>query len=213
MGQFQTKLLLATKNQGKVKEFQHFFAELGWHVEAVPQDAPDVVEDKDTFAGNAIKKAEEIAKAYHMPALADDSGLEVDALQGRPGVYSARYAGEHATDVENNTKLVGELAEVSDESRTARFVSAIALARPGQETLVSFGTLDGAILRAGRGTQGFGYDPLFVLPDRDKTLAELSLEEKNLISHRAKALRGMIEMLKMEGHTGAESETDKGIGE
>ncbi|TCP54753.1 XTP/dITP diphosphohydrolase [Tumebacillus sp. BK434] len=213
MGQIQTKLLLATKNQGKVKEFQHFFAELGWHVEAVPQDAPDVVEDKDTFAGNAIKKAEEIAKAYHMPALADDSGLEVDALQGRPGVYSARFAGEHATDEQNNAKLLQELTGIGDDSRAARFVSAIALSRPGQETLVSFGTLEGAVLHTGRGTQGFGYDPLFVLPERGKTLAELSLEEKNSISHRAKALRGMIEMLKMEGHDGAVSESEQGPGE
>ncbi|ASS74896.1 non-canonical purine NTP pyrophosphatase [Tumebacillus algifaecis] len=198
MEQIQTKLLLATKNQGKVKEIQHFFAELGWHVEAVPQTAPDVTEDQETFAGNAIKKAEEMARAFHMPALADDSGLEVDALQGRPGVYSARYAGEHASDQQNNEKLCAELASISDGERTARFVSAIALARPGQETLVAFGTLEGYILTEGRGTGGFGYDPLFLLPERDKTLAELTIEEKNGISHRAKALTSMIEMLKME---------------
>ncbi len=198
MGEIRTKLLLATKNQGKVKEFQHFFAELGWEVEAVPQGAPDVVEDRDTFAGNAIKKAEEIAKHYNMPALADDSGLEVDALGGRPGVYSARFAGEDASDEQNNQKLLAELSNVGEESRGARFISSIALARPGRETLVSFGTVEGSILFAERGTEGFGYDPLFLLADRNRTLAEISLAEKNSLSHRANALRSMIEMLKME---------------
>jgi XTP/dITP diphosphohydrolase len=163
-----------------------------------------VIEDGDTFAANAIKKAEQMAKHFNMPALADDSGLEVDALNGRPGVYSARYAGEHATDQENNEKLLRELEGVSEEERTGRFVSAIALARPGQETLVSFGTVEGRILFAPRGTEGFGFDPLFLLPDRNKTMAEIPLEEKNSLSHRAKALQRMIEMLKREGSAGKE---------
>jgi XTP/dITP diphosphohydrolase len=192
------KLLLATRNQGKVREFAAFFAELGWEVEAVPEDAPEVIEDGTTFAANAIKKAETIARHTHKPALADDSGLEVEALEGRPGVYSARYAGEGASDAANNAKLLQELAGVPDGQRGARFVSAIALARPGQETLVSFGTVEGEILRERRGEGGFGYDPLFLVPAHAQTLAEISLEEKNRISHRAEALRAMIDMLKME---------------
>jgi XTP/dITP diphosphohydrolase len=193
-----TQLLLSTRNQGKVREFAAFFAELGWHVEPVPADAPEVIEDGDTFAANAIKKAEQIAAHYHCPALADDSGIEVDALDGRPGVYSARYAGEHATDEQNNEKMLQELQDVSPENRTARFISAIALARPGQETLVAFGTVQGTVLEAPRGTGGFGYDPLFEVSGMGQTLAEIPLEEKNRISHRAKALRGMVDMLKTE---------------
>ncbi|MGZ4031251.1 MAG: non-canonical purine NTP pyrophosphatase, partial [Tumebacillaceae bacterium] len=125
-------------------------------------------------------------------------GLEVDALEGRPGVYSARYAGEQATDAQNNEKLLQEMQGQPYENRSARFVSAIALARPGQETLVSFGTVEGMILDAPRGTDGFGYDPLFYLPSLDRTLAEIPIEEKNRISHRAKALRSMVDMLKVE---------------
>ncbi|MGZ4135839.1 MAG: XTP/dITP diphosphatase, partial [Tumebacillaceae bacterium] len=185
--QIKTKLLLSTRNQGKVREIAAFFAELGWHVEPVPADAPEVIEDGETFAANATKKAEEIAALYHCPVLADDSGLEVDALEGRPGVYSARYAGEQATDAQNNEKLMQEMQGQPYENRAARFVSAIALARPGQETLVSFGTVEGMILDAPRGTDGFGYDPLFYLPSLDRTLAEIPIEEKNRISHRAKA--------------------------
>jgi XTP/dITP diphosphohydrolase len=192
------KLLLATRNQGKVREIASFFAELGWHVEPVPADAPEVVEDRDTFAGNAMKKAEEISALYHCPALADDSGLEVDALDGRPGVYSARFSGEDATDESNNMKLLQEMQGVGESERGARFVSAIALARPGQETLVSFGTVEGRVLTEPRGTDGFGYDPLFYLPSQGQTLAEITLQEKNAISHRAKALRAMVDMLKSE---------------
>lgn len=195
----RTKLLLATRNQGKVREIAAFFAELGWEVEPVPADAPEVVEDRDTFAGNAAKKAEEIAAFYKAPALADDSGLEVDALEGRPGVYSARFAGENATDADNNRKLLEELSGLwPDDHPTARFVSAIALARPGQETLVSFGTLEGVITREERGSNGFGYDPHFEVERSGRTLAEMSVEEKNRISHRAKALRSMVDMLRME---------------
>ncbi|HEU4965523.1 MAG TPA: XTP/dITP diphosphatase [Bacilli bacterium] len=192
-------ILIATKNQGKVKEFQAFFAELGWHVEPAPADAPDVVEDGQTFAANAQKKAEEISRHYNCPALADDSGLEVDALQGRPGVYSARYSGENATDASNNAKLLQEMAGFDNpDDRAARFVSAIAFARPGQDTVITFGTVEGRILTEQRGEGGFGYDPLFLLPDEQKTLAEISLEHKNRISHRAEALRNMVDTLKAE---------------
>lgn len=192
-----TKLLIATRNQGKVLEIAHFFAELGWHVEPIPDDAPEVIEDGETFAANAIKKAETIAAYYNCPALADDSGLEVDALEGRPGVYSARFAGEDADDAANNAKLLSELEGVPDGAREARFVSAIALARPGVDTLVSFGTLEGKIIAEARGTNGFGYDPLFQLAN-GHTLAEMTVEEKNRISHRAHGLRSMVDMLKME---------------
>lgn len=193
-----TKLLLATRNQGKVREIASFFAELGWQVEPVPADAPEVVEDGTTFAANAIKKAEEMAALYHCPTLADDSGLEVDALDGRPGVYSARFSGEDATDASNNAKLLEELSGLAEPERGARFLSAIALARPGQETLVSFGTVEGRILTEPRGSEGFGYDPLFYLPTHGQSMAEISLAEKNAISHRAKALRTMVDMLKSE---------------
>lgn len=193
-----TKLLLSTRNQGKVREFAAFFAELGWHIEPIPADAPEVVEDGTTFAENAAKKAEQIADLYHCPVIADDSGLEVDALEGRPGVYSARYAGEHATDEENNQKLLRELQGTAEENRTARFVSAIALARPGHDTLISFGTVEGTVLEAERGDEGFGYDPLFLVQGMGKTLAEIPLAEKNRISHRANALRNMVDMLKAE---------------
>lgn len=198
MSEIKTKLLLSSRNQGKVREFAAFFAELGWQIEAVPADAPEVVEDGDTFAANAIKKAEQIAAYYHCPVIADDSGIEVDALNGRPGVYSARYAGEHATDEQNNEKMLRELQGVAPEDRTARFISAIALARPGQETLVSFGTVEGTVLEVPRGTDGFGYDPLFLVTSLNQTLAEIPLAEKNRISHRAQALRGMVDMLKAE---------------
>jgi XTP/dITP diphosphohydrolase len=194
----QPKILLATRNQGKVREFAHFFAELGWQVEAVPQDAPEVIEDGETFAANAIKKAEEICRLYHMPALADDSGLEVDALGGRPGVFSARFAGEGASDADNNAKLLKEMGNVPDGERQGRFVSAIAFARPGQETVVSFGRVEGEILREPRGDGGFGYDPLFLLPQLGKSMAEIPLEEKNRLSHRAHALRSLVDMLKVE---------------
>jgi len=191
------RILLATRNAGKVREFARFFAELGWQVEPVPADAPEVIEDGETFSANAIKKAEEIAAFYNTPALADDSGLEVDALGGRPGVYSARYSGEDATDARNNAKLLAELQGVPEPERGARFVSSIAFARPGQETLVSFGTCSGHILTEARGEGGFGYDPLFALPT-GQTLAEISLAEKNAISHRAHALRQLVDLLKAE---------------
>lgn len=186
-------ILLATHNQGKIKEFSAYLARLGWQVQGLPDDAPPVVEDGLTFADNARKKAETMARHFHLPVLADDSGLEVEALHGQPGVHSARYAGEKATDEENNAKLLRELSGVPWERRTARFVCVLALAVPGKETQIFRGECDGRILREPRGDGGFGYDPLFYLPDLDKTMAELTLEEKNLISHRANALRQLIQ--------------------
>jgi XTP/dITP diphosphohydrolase len=189
------KVILATQNQGKVREFSALLSELGWTITSLPDSAPIVVEDGTTFEENARKKAEETARALQLPVLADDSGLEVDALGDRPGVYSARYAGESATDQDNNNKLLKELAGVEDSKRTARFVCVLAFAVPGSETLLVRGECEGVLLKELRGEGGFGYDPLFYVPELGKTFAELSSEEKNRISHRAKALRSLLSLL------------------
>jgi XTP/dITP diphosphohydrolase len=150
--------------------------------------ALEVVEDADTFAGNARKKASEIARALRTWVVADDSGLTVDALEGRPGVYSARYAGAHGDDDENNRKVLDELADVPDERRGAAFVCALALADPsGMIRLESAGSCRGLITRAPRGRLGFGYDPLFLIPEYHKTFGELSPLVKSQLSHRSRA--------------------------
>jgi XTP/dITP diphosphohydrolase len=198
MNQLRKKVVLATRNNGKVKEFADRFGAIGWDVVALPDDAPNVVEDGTTFEQNAIKKAFSAARFCGLPALSDDSGLEVDALQGRPGVYSARYAGEHATDEENNQKLLQELTGVPSKQRTARFVCALAfidIDSEGncKEPIVVRGTCDGLILDSPRGSGGFGYDPLMYLPDFQKTVAELTPDEKHEVSHRGHAVRTMID--------------------
>lgn len=185
------KLLLATRNKGKIKEITEVFGVLGWEIEGLPPDAPEVIEDGTTFEENARKKAETIAALYQTAALADDSGLEVEALDGRPGVYSARYAGENANDEENNRKLLSEMADIPAADRHARFVCVLALARPGEATVTVRGECKGEILTKPMGTGGFGYDPLFFVQEYGKTLAELSLADKNKISHRAKAIRAL----------------------
>ncbi|SEU18210.1 XTP/dITP diphosphatase [Paenibacillus sp. NFR01] len=192
-------LIVATKNKGKVREFEHAFAPLGLTVKSMFDypALPDVVEDGQTFAENALKKAKTVGDALGFPVLADDSGLCVDALDGRPGVYSARYAGEGAEDGDNNLKLLSELerlkqGEDTDQPllSTARFVCALSLYDPadGRE-LTAEGTVEGWITSEPAGGGGFGYDPLFYLPEFEKTMAELTLEEKQAISHRGKALR------------------------
>lgn len=194
----QRKVVLATRNKGKVKEFNKLFAQLGW--EGISLDefegVPEVVEDGDTFEANAAKKAREISTYLGMPAVGDDSGLEVDALGGRPGVYSARYAGEEATDEANWRKLLGELADVPAEKRTARFRCVLALAEPGRDPIIAAGFCEGVIAEEPRGTNGFGYDPVFYLPQQGKSMAELSPEEKNQISHRAMAMQNLLSALK-----------------
>ncbi|GAA4704870.1 XTP/dITP diphosphatase [Brevibacillus fulvus] len=194
----QKRVVLATRNQGKVKEFDRLLAPLGWEVVSVSAypDAPEVIEDGDTFAANAIKKAQTISQILGLPAIADDSGLEVDALDGRPGVYSARYAGEHATDEENWQKLLRELEKVPNEKRTARFRCTLAFVQPGQPPLLAEGKCEGVILREPAGTNGFGYDPVFFLPQRLCTMAQLPPEEKNRISHRAMALHNLLEKIR-----------------
>ena len=157
-------------------------------------DFPDIVEDGHTFEENARKKAEALYRWIKRPVLADDSGLEVDALDGQPGVFSARYAGEGATDEANNAKLLAALQSVPAHQRQARFRCVLVMMVDEDRQLVAEGTCEGVILDAPRGTGGFGYDPLFYVPSLGKTLAELS-EEKNRISHRGAALRQLAALL------------------
>jgi XTP/dITP diphosphohydrolase len=185
------RILVATKNQGKLREYQRLLAGVpGLELETMASAGVDVDvdEDRDTFEGNARKKASEIAGAAGLPCLADDSGLEVDALGGRPGVYSARYSGEDATDESNNEKLLEELGQTPDEGRTARFVCVIAVVdADGRELAIASGACEGRIGHTLRGAHGFGYDPLFIPDGYAETMAELGPDTKNRISHRAKA--------------------------
>lgn len=160
-------------------------------------DAPDVVEDGETYQENAVKKATALAEHTGYFALADDSGLEADALHGEPGIHSARYAGEHASDAARISKLLNALKDVSHSQRTARFKCAIALAAPTGKTQVVVGVCEGRLIRSPRGQQGFGYDPIFVPVGYDKTFAELGVDVKNRISHRAKALEKLKKHLQM----------------
>lgn len=183
-------MVIATKNQGKAKEFEAIFAEQGYQIKTLLDypEIPDVVETGHTFEENARLKAETIANTLNCPVLADDSGLMVDALGGRPGIFSARFAGEDKSDAANNAKLLHELTDVPKEKRTARFHCTLVLAAPGKESLVVSGEVLGQILSIPRGDNGFGYDPLFYVPSLDKSMAELASHEKNQISHRAKAI-------------------------
>jgi XTP/dITP diphosphohydrolase len=192
------RLVFATRNRGKVVELRALLSDLDIEVLSLDQVAhpvPEVVEDGDTFAANAAKKALAVSRATGLPALADDSGLEVDALAGAPGVRSARYAGEHASDAENNAGLLTALAEVPAERRSARFRSCLALADTagdlGERVLTAEGACEGYILAAPRGTGGFGYDPLFHAPEVGATFAELGVGTKNDHSHRARAMQAM----------------------
>ncbi len=189
-------ILIATKNEGKTKEFRQFFAQLGYKVEnlnAYP-DLPDVAETGLTFEENARLKAETIAELTGKMVLADDSGLKVDVLGGMPGVWSARFSGPDATDASNNAKLLHELAMVFElKDRSAQFHCTLVMAAPGAQSLVVEADWEGYIATAPQGENGFGYDPLFLVGESGKTSAELSLEEKNKISHRAKALEKLVE--------------------
>jgi XTP/dITP diphosphohydrolase len=185
------EVIIATKNAGKAKEFQSLFAEKGIEVKSLLDfdNVPDINETGKTFVENAVLKAEAIANYFNKIVIADDSGLAVDALDGKPGVYSARYAGEQKNDQANIEKVLAELKGVPFEQRTARFHCALAVAIPQGRTVVVEGTCEGYITEEARGTNGFGYDPIFYVPDKQKTMAELSKEEKNKISHRANALK------------------------
>lgn len=199
------KLILATKNAGKAREFKQLFS--GYGIETISlleleQELPDVEETGDTFEDNALLKAETIAKQLNVPVLADDSGLEVDALEKRPGIYSARYAGLEKNDQKNYEKVLKELDNVEKEKRTARFVSVIALARPGFESVVKRGTCEGSIGYEPKGENGFGYDPVFYPNSFQQTMAQLTAEQKNAISHRRNALDKLEAWLKLELEAG-----------
>jgi XTP/dITP diphosphohydrolase len=190
------KLVFATRNQGKLVELRELLAGLDViSIDEVGRGIPDVIEDAETFVGNASKKAREVSLATGLPALADDSGLEVDALDGAPGVYSARYAGELHSDSANNAKLLAALHGVAPAKRTARFRAVLALADVtgplGNEIITADGTCEGVILTAPRGTGGFGYDPLFFAPELDMTFAEAGIGSKSELSHRARAMRAI----------------------
>ncbi len=195
------KLIIASNNAHKITEIK---AILGGYYEDIRSLAEaginaDVVEDADTFEGNALKKATEIFSMTQADAvLSDDSGLEVDALGGAPGVYSARYAGEGHDDSANNKKLLTNMADVPDEKRTCRFVSAVALVRNGLQPIVVRGTVEGRLLYAPQGENGFGYDPLFFYEPLDKSFAQLTSEEKNSVSHRKRALEALRARLEQE---------------
>lgn len=191
-------LVLATGNFGKVRELRALLGDR-FDVRSMREMGAemDVEEDGETFEENALIKAEALMRKTGCAALADDSGLIVDALGGRPGVHSARYAGVHGDDEANNQLLLKELENVP-EPRTARYAAAVALCRPGREPLVTFGACEGEILRAYRGDGGFGYDPLFLSHDLGVTLAEASPREKNAISHRARAVEALLALLEAE---------------
>lgn len=183
-------IVIATRNQGKAKEFAKLFATAGYQIKTLLDypELSDVTETGQTFEENARLKAETIAQILQQPVLADDSGLKVDALDGMPGIYSARFSGVHATDAGNNAKLLHEMTDVPDDKRGAQFHCTLVFAAPFKESLVVEAEWPGEIARIPRGENGFGYDPLFYLPEFDRTAAELSEAEKNKYSHRAQAV-------------------------
>jgi XTP/dITP diphosphohydrolase len=187
------EILIATKNDGKLQEFKQIFEQKGITVKSLKDvnvDA-DIQENGLTFEENARLKAEGYAKEIGIPVLADDSGLEIDALNGRPGIFSARYAGDH-NDAANNAKVLTELGGLPDEKRTATFHSTLVVRKPDGSELVANGNLKGRILGVPRGDNGFGYDPLFYVESKGKSLAEMTREEKNEISHRALAIEDLL---------------------
>ena len=196
------RLIIASNNAHKVREIKEILGSFFTDILTLKEAGIDidVVEDGDTFEANALKKASEIlaAAAYADAALSDDSGLMVGALGGAPGIYSARYAGDGHDDTANNTKLLADMANVPEDERRCRFVSAIALVRKDKEPLVVRGEVEGNLLRAPQGEGGFGYDPLFFYPPFGKSFGELSAEEKNGVSHRKRALAALCEALSGE---------------
>ncbi len=194
------KIVLATKNKGKIREFCEALSEIGW--EGVPlSEVADVAEPAETgmtFMENALQKARAYVEAVGMPVLSDDSGIIADVLGDEPGIYSARYAGEHGDDEANNQKLIERLRPYHGDDRRAHYVCAVALVFPDGKCVTAEGTCEGILRDFYAGTGGFGYDPLFYLPAFEKTMAELSLSEKNSISHRGKALRELVAKLSEE---------------
>jgi len=191
------ELVVATRNAGKLAEIRRLLEGSGVRVMSLEDfpAIPEVVEDGETFAANASKKAETVAAQTGLPCLADDSGLVVEALAGRPGVHSARYAGPEANDADNNRKLLEELTDVAADQRRAAFHCVMALCLPGEATRLFEGQVEGLILTSPRGEGGFGYDPLFYLAEQGCTMAQLPLDAKNRISHRGQALRQVMASL------------------
>ncbi|SER75482.1 XTP/dITP diphosphohydrolase [Gracilibacillus ureilyticus] len=189
------EIIIATKNRGKMKDFEGLFATLNIKVTSLldlPEEIEDIEETGTTFEENAAIKAEAICEKFGIPVIADDSGLEVDALNGEPGVYSARYAGEQKDDQANLQKVLSRLEGVPDSKRTARFVCVLAVANPGELTIFKRGECEGKIGHKPAGDNGFGYDPIFYPIESDRTMAEMAPAEKNKISHRRKALDQLV---------------------
>lgn len=190
------KIVLATNNSHKVGEFRAAFEQMGVEVELLTIKDTDfkgeIIEDADTFDGNALIKAKTLCESTGLVAIADDSGLAVDALNCEPGVYSARYAGVGATDEQNNEKLLSLLRSMPDASRDAKFVCSICVCRPDGEILYAHGESKGEIIDEYRGDGRFGYDPIFYYPPMKKTFAEMTKEEKNSISHRGRAIKELL---------------------
>lgn len=193
------EILIATKNKGKAKEFRSFFE--AFNIRALSlldleQEIADVEETGDTFEANAALKAETISSLVNKTVIADDSGLVIDALNGKPGIHSARYAGENKSDEDNIDKVLRELQGIREADRTARFISVLAVATPGEETFFKQGVCEGYITDKRYGEEGFGYDPIFIPKGYNKTMAEMSAEEKNAISHRKNAMDALASFLK-----------------
>jgi XTP/dITP diphosphohydrolase len=190
------EIVLATRNAHKVMEVQRILDAICDDITVVDlsawPDAPEVVEDAPTFAGNALLKARALAAHTGKPTMADDSGICVDALNGMPGIFSARWSGSHGNDAQNLQLLLDQLQDVPDSRRSAQFACAVALATPEGDERVVEGVVDGEIVRAPRGVDGFGYDPIFQPYGYDRTTAELTAEEKDAISHRGQALRAFV---------------------
>lgn len=183
-------IVIASKNAGKIAEFQRILSEVGISV-ITDIDFPDVDETGSTFEENAILKARAVSRFTNLPALADDSGLAVEALNGAPGIFSARYSGRHGDDAANISRLLEDLNGVLDENRRAKFVAVLALVTPDGKELLVRGELEGKIRNQPTGTNGFGYDPIFEPENSNRTMGELSPSEKDAISHRSKALRDL----------------------
>jgi XTP/dITP diphosphohydrolase len=191
------KILLASRNKDKLKEVRSRTASLGTDILS-PEDflnLPEVEEDGETLEANAIKKAQILHELTGLPTLADDTGLEVEALQGAPGVYSSRYDGPQATYASNCAKLLREMSGIPEDQRQAQFRCVLAYVEDGQTRLFE-GQIRGLITREPQGQNGFGYDPVFYVPELDKTLAQMTLDEKNLVSHRGLALKEWIEYMR-----------------
>lgn len=192
------RLLLATNNKGKIREYRKLLTDIPFDLISPAElgITLEVEETGTTFEENAILKAQALSEASGLPALADDSGLEVDALNGEPGIRSARYAGEDATDAEKVQYLLSRLEGIPTEQRTARFRCVIAITTPDGQIRLCEGTCEGTITLKATGTSGFGYDPIFYIPELQKTMAELPMETKNRISHRGRAARKAAELLR-----------------